>query len=91
MNKTILAAALLVAASAFAIEIPLQDIDSTFIARIGYDADTQTLALQMHNCSDVFHYQNVPANIYEDFRNADSIGRYFVHHIKGQYPAQRVQ
>ena len=73
------------------VEIPMEPVESSFICRIGYDAATETLAVQMHNCSDIFHYQGVPAKMAAEFRSAESVGRYFVDHIKGRYESERVE
>jgi hypothetical protein len=87
----ILATLVLLSTASLAAEIPMQPVDSSFIAFVGYDAESETLAIQMHNSSDVFHYADVPQSVADEFVAADSIGRYFVENIKGQYSSTRIE
>lgn len=91
MFTLLLASLLLLTPTAFAVEIPMQPVDSSFIARVGYDTESETLAIQMHNSSDIFHYADVPRTVADEFLAADSIGRYFVDNIKGQYASTRIE
>ena len=79
----------LFAATAFAIDFQMQTVESSLIAQIGYDTDSESMAIQMHNSSDVYVYLNVPQAVFDEFLHADSKGRYFVDNIKGQYQTQR--
>lgn len=79
----------LFATIALAADIEMQPVESSFISAIGYDAEAETLSVQMHNSSDVYLYEGVPASVFEEFLAADSKGRYFVENIKGQYKTDR--
>lgn len=79
---------LLSSAAAFAADIAMTSVDSSLIAKIGYDAESKTLAVQMLNSSDTYLYQNVPASVYDNFLEAKSKGAFFVENIKGKYPHQ---
>ncbi len=85
----VLASLTLFAALAFAADIDLQSVDSSLIGRIGYDAESETLAVQMCNSLDVYHYADVPQAVANEFLAAESKGRYFVENIKGQYTTTR--
>jgi hypothetical protein len=74
---------MILAAAAFAID--LQPVESSFIAKAGYDAATQVLSIQMANSSDVYSYQSVPQSLYDAFLAADSKGAFYVENIKGKF------
>ena len=78
-------AALTLAAAAFAADIAMQTVDSSFIDQVGYDAASETLAVKMHNSSDTYYYEDVPSSVHAEFLAAPSKGRYFVDNIKDQY------
>jgi hypothetical protein len=80
-----LAAPMLAATLAIAASIPMQEVDSSFIYKIGYDSATQTMAVQMQNSSDLYHYSEVPVEVYENFLAAESKGNYFVANVKGKF------
>jgi S-adenosylmethionine synthetase len=85
----ILATLMIFAAISFAADIDMQAVDSTLIGKIGYDAESETLAVQMCNSLDVYHYADVPQAVATKFLAAESKGRYFVENIKGQYTTTR--
>lgn len=61
-------------------EIALTPCQSSRIAAHGFDAQTGTLALQFKAKSgegSVYHYAGVPADMYEELRAAESIGKFF--------------
>lgn len=67
--------------------IALHDVDSSQIARIGHDAGSNTLAIQFHprageSEGSVYHYSDVDRGIFDELRNARSIGSYFYKTIK---------
>ncbi|MDD2240921.1 MAG: KTSC domain-containing protein [Kiritimatiellae bacterium] len=90
MKKIALVLALLLLSSfvVLAADIDMQSVTSSLIDKIGYDAETQTLVVQMNNSLDVYQYQNVSQSVFDKFLAADSKGRYFVDHIKGQYTTE---
>ena len=83
----ILASLMIFTAAAFAAE--LLPVESSLIAKAGYDATTQVLSIQMVNSSDVYNYQAVPASIYADFLAAESKGAFYVKSIKGQFKTDK--
>lgn len=74
---------------ALAAEIALLPVESSLIAQAGYNADAQTLVIQLVNSSDLYTYHGVPQSVYDGFLAAESKGSYFVQNIKGQYPTDK--
>lgn len=67
--------------------IAMDEVDSSQIHSLGYDADSKTLAIRFRDrASDapaaLYHYANVPIEEFSAFRDAASIGAYFGKHIK---------
>jgi len=64
-------------------------VDSSNIASIGYDSESQTLEIEFLNGS-VYQYFDVPEHVLEGIMNADSHGIYLNSTIKGSYRYSRV-
>jgi len=58
-----------------------QSVSSRTIDSIGFDSDTQTLAVQFRNGSE-YHYYNVAAAVFEGFLAASSPGQYLDLYVK---------
>ena len=58
-------------------------VQSSAITAIGYDPNTETLAVRFKSGAE-HHYENVRPVQHEAFVNAPSIGRYFQQNIKGR-------
>lgn len=69
--------------------IRIQVPDSTNIASIGYDKETQTLEVEFLK-GNLYQYFDVPQAVYEGFLSADSKGKYLIANIKGNYRYARV-
>lgn len=65
--------------------ISLIPVQSGQIAAIGYDAVTQTLAVQFAKGKSVYHYAAVPAEVNAAFMASESKGKFFQGTIKPQY------
>lgn len=63
--------------------------NSSFIAGIGYDPDTQVLTLQFTD-GNSYEYNDVDDGTYNEMAASDSMGRFFHSRIKGQYSGRRV-
>lgn len=59
-------------------------VDSSNIASIGYDEDTNTLEIEFHN-GGVYQYFDVPFHVYDGLMEAASKGQYLAQQIKGHY------
>ena len=66
------------------------EVSSSNINQIGYDDETQTMGVEFHS-GKVYHYNNVPKEVYEEFVEAPSVGRHFNTEIRGQYDGELVE
>ena len=69
-------------------EMQYQEVDSSSIAAVAYDARTMTLGIRFHGQRE-YHYSRVPAVEYQQLLTTESIGRYFVKRIRNEYTAIR--
>lgn len=64
-------------------------VSSSNVAAVGYDEDSSTLQLEFNNGA-MYQYFDVPENIFEELRDADSVGGYLAEHVKGSYRYSKV-
>ncbi len=64
-------------------------VQSSNIASIGYDEQSQTLEIEFHN-GRVYQYFDVPQGQHSALMSAGSLGSYFHSTIKGYYRYARV-
>lgn len=64
--------------------VTLHPIDSTFVAALGHDGTT--LAVQFTN-GKVFHYADVPEEVYREVASAPSVGSTFSKLVRSRYVA----
>lgn len=67
-------------------------VTSSRLAAIGYDAATETLEIEFKG-GHVYQYENVPLNMHTELVAAESVGSYFIKHIKSQpqaFPFKRL-
>lgn len=72
--------------------INLTPCDSSQISAFGYDESTQTLAIQFPgrgNAVSLYHYADVPAEVFEDMKAAESKGKFFGSVIRGRYAYEK--
>ncbi|MDR9177940.1 KTSC domain-containing protein [Burkholderia multivorans] len=66
--------------------IDMQPIESSQIHSIGYDVETQTLAVRFKSRdgapTSLYHYSDVTQANFDAFKGADSLGSHFYKHIK---------
>jgi len=65
------------------------NVESSNLARIRYDESSMTLEIEFHG-GRVYQYFDVPVQVFEGLRDADSHGKYFNQYIKGHYRYARV-
>lgn len=77
--------------------VRLQTVESSQINAIGYDPETQTLAIQFKNwkgeIGSTYHYSNVTQADFDAFNASESKGKHFGRHIKphaGKFPYTKV-
>lgn len=63
---------------------------SSVIKSIRYHRAEQLLCIRFVSGT-LYHYRQVPEDIYAHFRRATSKGRYFNQYIKGKYPFKRIK
>ena len=64
-------------------------VDSSNVAAIGYEKEAEDLHVQF-NSGSVYVYSNVPVEVFDNFKDADSKGRYLNENIKGVYDYIRI-
>lgn len=65
------------------------NFQSSNIALLKYDADTWTLEVTFHGGS-TYHYYDVPEDIWNGIKNAESQGVFLNAEIKGHYRYSKV-
>jgi hypothetical protein len=72
-------------------KLELKEVISSNIAKIGYDAESQTLYIRFKGGS-LWKYWPVPQEKYQEFSEAPSIGQYFARNIRAnmQFEAKAV-
>ena len=63
--------------------------NSSCFSKIGYSDAHETLVLVFRS-GGTYLYSGVPASVWQSFRTADSLGRYFNTKIKGNFPSEKV-
>lgn len=69
--------------------ITLTPCKSSMLQAYGYHAPTETLAIRF-GAAKVYHYKNVPQDVYDKFSQSASIGAAFGCLIRGQYESEMV-
>lgn len=67
----------------------LQAVESSCVARIGYDEGAEEVYVEFHD-SGTYAYRGVPARVFEDFLRAESKGAFVNEAIKPCYPVRRL-
>lgn len=67
----------------------MHPVDSSCVAKIGYDPAAEEVYVEFHD-SGVYAYQGVPAHVYEEFARAESKGTFVNTVIKPRYPFRKV-
>lgn len=65
-----------------------QDVQSSQIARVSHDPDTNTLGVQFMT-GKVYYYSDVAPAKFQSLLAADSVGSHFNAHIKPQHKYQK--
>lgn len=66
------------------IGIVMEQVKSSNVSHIGYSAKEAILQVEFIGGSR-YRYSDVPAEVFEEFRSAESAGKYFHKKIKGRY------
>lgn len=76
-----------------ALTIALIACESSQVSGFGYDATTQTLAVQFPGRGatpgSIYHYSAVPPEVFADFQAAESKGKFFGSKIRGHFSYEK--
>lgn len=67
----------------------MQPVSSSNLAAVGYDPETQTLAVEFRS-GGTYEYYDVPQQVFDGLLSAASHGQYFQSNIRGSYRYARV-
>ena len=67
----------------------MHGVDSSNVAAVGFEENSQTLQVAFNNGS-TYQYFDVPIEIFEALRSAASVGQFLNQQIKGKYRFSRV-
>ena len=70
--------------------IKMKSVDSTSLAKVGYDADYSVLKVQFKNSGEYYIYYDVPQSTYTELLRAESIGSYFYYNIRTSFEYEKV-
>lgn len=66
-----------------------EPVSSSSLAEIGYDGSTQTMEVCFKN-GRIYQYFDVPHDVYDELRTAESPGGYLSSVVKGRFRYARV-
>ncbi|HEJ8168487.1 KTSC domain-containing protein [Serratia marcescens] len=66
-----------------------ENVTSSNISSIGYDAESQTLEIEFLNGA-IYQYFDVPEQVHAELMGADSVGAFLARNIKGSFRYSRV-
>ena len=64
-------------------------LESKLLPAEAYEAPRRILYLRFHS-GEVYRYFTFPAEQYREFLDAESQGKYFLSHIRNQFPYERL-
>ena len=70
--------------------ITMHYVDSSNVEAIGYDKNAQELHVRFLKSGATYAYYNVEEWVFDEFRQAESIGGYLNDHIKENYDYARL-
>lgn len=59
-------------------------VNSSNIASVGYDAETQTMEIEFTN-GNIYQYFDVPEIVFQELMRAESAGKFLNAQVKGVY------
>ena len=66
-----------------------RSLQSKLLAAEAYEASRRILYLRFHS-GEVYRYFTFPAEQYQEFVEAESQGKYFLRHIRNEFPYERL-
>lgn len=71
------------------LKVVMNEVESSVIARLGYSVKDSKLYV-LFKSNEIYTYDNVPLQEYNDLLLAESIGSYYNHCIKGRYESEHI-
>lgn len=71
-------------------KIDMLPVESSNVKSVGYDADSQTLAIEFKS-GGVYHYEDVPKQTFADLMAAESPGKYVRSKIVGSFKHEKME
>jgi len=68
----------------------LIEVESSNVAKVGYDKAEKELHVEFKNGS-LYRYILVPKTVHEDMMKAESVGKFLNTNIKGNYSYERIR
>lgn len=65
------------------------NVESSNLKSMGYDQGSMLLEIEF-NDGCIYHYYNLPLDVYQGLMSAPSHGKYFNQHIMGRYRYDRI-
>lgn len=65
------------------------EVSSSNIESIGYDESKKILEIEFKR-GNIYQYEGVPENVFQNFLRASSHGKYFNVYIKDKYPTIKI-
>jgi len=72
-----------------ALNLGWHPLESKLLAAAAYDGPRRRLYLRFHS-GEVYRYFTFPADQHQAFLDAESQGKYFLDHIRNQFPYERL-
>lgn len=70
--------------------ITMISVESSSIAKVGYDSEYSVLKVQFKNSGEYYIYYDVPQSTYTALLNAESIGSYFYYNVRTSFEYEKV-
>lgn len=67
----------------------IHSVQSSLLSSFGYDEEEHKLQVTF-NKGGTYVYSDVPEDVYESMKEADSVGKYFLAHIKDRYDFEKL-
>lgn len=63
-------------------------VKSSNVEEVGYDPEARILAVKFKS-GGVYHYSDVPPNLFEEMNKADSIGSFIARRVRVEFAGER--
>lgn len=60
-------------------------VDSENLVAVDYNRQTHVMSATFHKSTHIYHYYDVPEEVFRAMLNSGDVGRYFSNNIRGKY------